>query len=167
MKTKCLAFTSAAILFNSVSAIACSCPLYGHLSETEQIDQELKNSIAVFVAKVATVTQMPQDSEGKSILEDAQFVVLEVFKGAIKAGTAVRIHSHVGSGLCGKSARNDPSWLEVSERGKPDTMAKFSDTWLIYAHGSEPFELSFCDRSFPMNLRGNTDATYLRNKPRT
>ena len=42
--------------------------------------------------------------------------------------------------------------------------AVFSEEWLIYARGDEPYELSNCSRSFPMDLRGGKDAEYIRNK---
>jgi hypothetical protein len=164
MKKKHLSLAIVASLLATANANACSCALPGKLSDDQQIDQEFRGAKAVFVAKVVSIKQMPEDSTGRYIVEDAEFVVLEVLKGAMKARDTVRIKSHIGPGPCGRSARNNPPWLVLAEKGEADKIATFSDEWLIYARGSEPYELSYCDRSFPMNFRGKLDVDYLRKK---
>lgn len=46
--------------------------------------------------------------------------------------------------------------------GGPSMPAAISKEWLIYGHGSEPYELSLCDRSMPLSHRGSPDLLYLR-----
>lgn len=158
---------TACLLMVGPDADACSCALYGTLTEQEQIERAFTEADTVIVARVESTKHSlnPNDPTGLHIVEAASFVVLVVLKGAYKVGGRVAIESAIGGGSCGRSARNDPTWLEeVTTDVDPSvvTSAVVSDEWLIYATGAEPFKLSHCDRSFPMNLRGGSDAEYLR-----
>lgn len=143
-------------------AEACSCRL-DSAAEEVQIKHELEEARAVFVAELLSVKQTPVSDAPKYLTEDAEFVVSEVLKGDVVVGQKVRIRSILGAGSCGRSTRNDPPWLEqietVSEPGKPAVISK---EWLVYGHGSEPYELSLCDRSMPLGHRGSSDLLYLR-----
>jgi hypothetical protein len=46
--------------------------------------------------------------------------------------------------------------------GAPSKPAAISKEWLIYGHGSEPYDLSLCERSMPLSHRGSSDLLYLR-----
>ena len=146
---------------------ACTCIGHGNQSEEQQIDRAFSEADAVFVAKVILVKHsvLPEDPKGRYLVEEASFVVSEVMKGIHKVGEVVRVRSMLGSG-CARSARNDPPWLDMVDDSDPPvaTVAVISAEWLIYSNGSPPYELSQCDRSFPMNLRGGSDAEYLRAK---
>lgn len=143
-------------------AEACSCRV-DSAAEEVQIKRELDEARVVFVAKLLSVKQTPVPDAPKYLTEDAEFVVAEVLKGAIVAGQKVRIRSSLGPGQCGRSARNDPPWLEQIEKsGGPVQPAGISKEWLIYGHGSEPYELSLCDRSMPLSHRGSSDLLFLR-----
>ena len=143
-------------------AEACACWL-DSAAEEVQIKRELEEARVVFVAELLSVKQTPIPDAPKYLTEDAEFVVSEVLKGGIVAGQKVRIQSRLGPGPCGRSARNDPPWLEqIETSGGPSKPAAISKEWLIYGHGSAPYELSLCDRSMPLSHRGSSDLLYLR-----
>jgi hypothetical protein len=170
MRTTHFLATLTALLMTSQVAFACSCELSGGLTEEEQIESEFSAADAVIVAKVVStkLSLHQKDRTGRYWIEDASFVVSEVLKGTYKVGESVRVRSMLGGGSCGRSARNDPPWLETTSDSPAQsgqvvlTAAVFSDEWLIYARGAEPYELSICSRSFPMDLRGGSDAEYIR-----
>lgn len=170
MRTTQLLATIATLLLTSQVAIACSCAAPHGSPEKEQIESAFAEADAVIVAKVISTKQSlrTEDPSGRYRVEDALFAILEVLKGNHRIGETIRVQSMLGSGSCGRSARNDPPWLETtgdsSSASGPavTTTAVFSEEWLIYAYGQEPYELSSCSRSFPMNLRGGADAEYIR-----
>jgi hypothetical protein len=142
----------------SATAIACSC-------RNVEVSEALEESTTVVVARVVSTHQipMPTDASGKFIVEEAAFEVMEPIKGAKKIGDRIQIRSEIGPGPCGRSARNSPAWLEEfapsSNVPKPFPI---SDIWLIFAYGNEPYELSMCTRSSPMNVRGAGDLEIVR-----
>lgn len=138
-------------------AEACSCSL-DLADEDIQIKHELEEARVVFVAELLSLKQAPAPEAKKYLTEDAEFVVSEVLKGRVVVGQKVRIRSRLGPGPCGRSAQDDPPWLEQIETpGGPTNPAAISRKWLIYGHGSEPYELSLCDRSMPLSHRGSSD----------
>lgn len=143
-------------------AEACSCSLDSGAEEI-QIKHEFEEARVVFVAELLAVKLTPVADVPKYLTEDAEFLVSEVLKGGIVAGQKVRIRSSLGPGPCGRSAQNDPPWLEqIETSGRLSKPAAISKEWLIYGHGSEPYELSLCDRSMPLSHRGSSDLLYLR-----
>lgn len=140
-------------------AVACSCaPPRG--SEQEQIAQAYAQSDSVTLAKIEAVTQFPVAENPNYLVEEVTFRIVEVLKGHHIVGSTVHTRSVLG-GACGKPAKNNPPWItEMNERGEESAVV-FSEEWLIYASGSEPYELSLCSRSGPLNLRGR-DVKYLR-----
>lgn len=143
-------------------AHACSCQAES-ASEEDLIERELHAARLVVVATVVSTKQTPALDSPNYIIEDAEFVVSEVLKGDVVAGDKIRTRSHLGPGLCGRSARNIPVWLdEIEATGEPAKPAVVSEEWLIYGHGTEPFELSLCDRSMPLSHRGSEDLKRLR-----
>jgi hypothetical protein len=88
-----------------------------------------------------------------------------VFKGDLLVGQPVTFLTNLQDS-CGISLINDPRWFEVIDF--PDAPARatyFSDTWLLYVKGREPFSLSVLDRSRPVNLLDG-DIEVLRRMPR-
>lgn len=143
----------------SSAAIACSC-------DKVEISKALEQSTIVAVARVVSTHQTPvaDDPSGKYIVEDASFEVIERIKVTKKIGDRIQVRSEIGPGSCGRSARNSPIWLEEVSVPSSDVPKAFpiSDTWLIFGYDNEPYELSMCTRSSPMNLRGANDLEIVR-----
>lgn len=96
---------------------------------------------------------------------NAVFVVIEVLKGDVAPGQRIRIRSFVGPGDRGRSARNDPPWIEeIEASGESSKPLAVSREWLIYGYGTEPYERSHCDRSSPLNVLGASDLAHLRRR---
>lgn len=150
------------LLSVSGRAGACSCRSDSS-AEAVQIKREFDNARVVVVAKLVSVKQTSAADAPRYLTEDAEFVVLEVLKGDVVNGQKLRIRSHLGPGPCGRSAQNDPVWLEeVEALGEPPKPASVSKEWLIYGLGTEPYELSLCDRSMPLSHGGASDLQHLR-----
>jgi hypothetical protein len=143
----------------STAAIACSC-------DKVELSEALEQSTTAVVARVVSTHQMavPEDPSGKYIVEDASFEVIESIKGTKKVGDRIQIRSEIGPGPCGRSARNSPIWLEEAAVPASDVPKAFpiSETWLIFGYGNEPYELSMCTRSSPMNVHGADDLEIVR-----
>ena len=148
-------------------ADACSCALYKG-TPLEQVEHALYEADAVFVAKLRHSVVNPDPEEPRTLVEDAMFVVVEVIKGDLLLAQPIRIHQMVSAGACGMSSTNDPPHVMelIQTTGNPDDSvempATYSREWLIYAHGAEPWVLSMCSRSSPMNLGGEEDLGILR-----
>jgi len=158
MRAKLQIFVSALILGATIArSEACSCQLNAE-AEDAQIQREFKEARLVVVARLLSARQTAMPDAPGHLIEDAEFVISEVLKGDVAVGHTVRIRSHLGPGPCGRSAQNNPMWLE-----EPDSeRVEISREWLIYGHGSEPYELSLCDRSMPLSHRGSADLQQLR-----
>jgi hypothetical protein len=150
--------------FLATSATACSCILLTG-SPAEQVQQSFDDAEAVFVAKLKRSALRPRSrssGHGLEVVEDAQFEVIEVFKGALEVGQVIRVYQVLNAGSCAQSSTNDPPWMyAASKPGGVQLPVKFSKDWLIYSNGA-PFELSRCSRSSPMNVEGGQDVKILR-----
>jgi hypothetical protein len=138
-------------------AMACSC---NNLS----LEDALARASDVIVARVIGTHQAPaeEDASGRYIVETASFVVVESIKGSKEVGDVVQTRSEIGPGTCGISARNNPAWLEQApERAGMVSEVKISDTWLIFREGTQPFELTFCSKSMPLNVGGSDEVAAL------
>lgn len=163
MKTS-LWLVSAALILVMMSGRVDACSCRGD-SEAEEakIGNEFNDASVVVVATLVRVKQTPVPDAPKYLTEDAEFVVSEVLKGDVATGQKIRIRSHLGPGPCGRSAQNNPVWLEESKASAEiPRPASISKEWLIYGHGFEPYELSLCERSMPLSHRGSSDLQYLR-----
>src|SRR5690349_24534984 len=94
--------SSLVLLALSARADACSCALQQGTLE-EQVAQSLSDAHAVFVARLVHSALKPNRRQ-RHVYEDAQFEVLEVFKGDLRRGQAVRVHQAVSAGSCGRSS---------------------------------------------------------------
>jgi len=141
-------------------AAACSCAKV-------EMGEVVEQSESIVVARVTDSAQSPAPggAGGKYIVERASFVVIETIKGSKRIGDKIKTRSVIGPGACGISARNKPMWLEQVQPQSSDLSQPFpvSGTWLIFGHDKEPYELSFCSRSSPLNVRGSEDLEVLRN----
>ena len=148
-------------------ADACSCALYKG-TPLEQVEQALNEADAVVVARLRHSVVNPDPEEPLTLVEDAMFVVVEVIKGHLLLAQPIRIHQMVSAGTCGMSSMNDPPHVMeiIQTTGNPDDSVEmpvtYSREWLIYAHGAEPWVLSMCGRSTPMNLGGKEELEMLR-----
>jgi hypothetical protein len=143
-------------------AMACSCvSLKG--TQAEQVERSLADARAVFVARLTRSSVGPDREHRKVVVESAQFEVLEVFKGPVAVGQTIYVNQVVSAGSCGQSSANDPPWIFAQKKADnvPEPV-KISKKWLIYAYGDEPFELSRCTRSAPLNVGGDQDVKLLR-----
>jgi hypothetical protein len=126
----------------------------------------IEESKDIVVARVTDTAQShaTSDASGRYIVERASFVVIETIKGSKRIGDKIETRSEIGPGPCGISARNNPMWLEQAQSQSSDLSQPFpvSDTWLIFGHDKEPYELSLCSRSSPLNVRGSEDLEFLR-----
>lgn len=143
-------------------AEACSCvSLKG--TQAEQVEQSVADASAVFVARLTRSSVGPHGEHRKVVAESAYFEVLEVFKGPLRKGQSIRVEQILSAGTCGQSSTNDPPWLFAQKNPTtPPEPLKISRKWLIYAYGNEPFELSRCTRSAPLNFGGAEDVKVLR-----
>jgi hypothetical protein len=148
-------------------AEACSCELHKG-TRAEQVLEALNDYGVVFVARLRFSTLTPDKIYPTMTYEDAQFVVLEVFKGPLFLGQPILVKGYIGSGACAVSSTNDPVWIEdvlKAAEGDDDGViepAKFSKEWLIYSDGRGPYELSMCSRTMPLNMGGDKDLPILR-----
>lgn len=142
-------------------ALACSCVLITG-TPTEQVQQSFDDADAVFVARLKRSALKPDHHNRREVVEDAQFEVIEVFKGALRVGQIIRVYQVLSASSCGQSSTNDPTWMyAASKPGAEQLPVKFSKDWLIYSNGA-PFELSRCTRSSPINVEGRQDVKILR-----
>jgi hypothetical protein len=145
------------------AANACSCLMLTGTPD-EQVHQSLDEADVVFLARLLRSALKPDRQDRRLVVEDAQFEILEVFKGELRAGQIIRVRQILNAGTCGQSSTNHPPWMYAQDKagGVPEPV-KLSKEWLVYANGAEPFELSRCTRSTPMNTGlGEDDVKLLR-----
>jgi hypothetical protein len=168
MNRKAIRWTCAAwsLVFSVMvsSALACSWPPPKG-TEAEQTQAAYDGAEYVFVAKLRSRSLAMPSSPSESIHENAQLVVLEVFKGDLLVGQPVSIRTNLQDS-CGVSLINGPAWIQENDfPQRPSRAMYFSDTWLLYVTGREPFAVAIYSRSRPVNLvRGDIDV--LRQMPR-
>ena len=137
-------------------------------TRTQEVREALRDADAVIVARLRYSTLTTDTTYPSVIIEDAEFEILEVFKGELKPGQLILVHQIVSGGSCALSSSNDPPWLTDIEKGEGDkdpveVPMTLSKEWLIYAYGSDPYELGRCTRTMPLNVEGDKDAGVLRN----
>jgi hypothetical protein len=164
MKSKTFAIRMmllAPLLAVSGRADACSCvALQG--TDVEQIEQSLNEADTVFVARLRRSSLKPDRRDRRAVAEEAQFEIIEVFKGPLRTGQIIRVYQLLSASACAQSSTNDPPWLYRAEKGGDVEPIKVSKEWLVYSRGGEPMELSRCTRSAPMSSGGSEDAKVLR-----
>jgi hypothetical protein len=154
-------------------AVACSCAKIRQESNLGVVQEALNDSAAVFVAKARRVDQHSReplpgllnspDPGHVSLIEDVQFVVLEVFKGDVLVGQPVMVRNEYAPGSCARTVRNDPVWVIEVVSPEVTMPATVSDTWLIFADEREPWVLHQCSRSWPVNFpEAQDDLRFLR-----
>jgi hypothetical protein len=146
---------------------ACSCAM-AKGTQQAQVLEALNDHGVVFVARLRFSTKTPDETSPQMTYEEAQFVVLEVFKGPLFLGQPVLVKGYIGMGSCAVSSMNDPMWIEdvlKAAEGDEEALsapAEFSKEWLIYSDGPGPYELNMCSRTIPINMGGDKDVKLLR-----
>lgn len=160
MKKSFLSVCCTLLAVVSGQAVACSCTKV-------EISDVIEESKDIVVARVVDAVQSSAagDVSGRYVVEQASFEVIETIKGSKRVGQKIQTRSEIGPGPCGISARNEPMWLEQAQSPPSDAPKAFpvSDTWLIFGRDEEPYELSLCSRSSPLNVRGAEDLELVRN----
>lgn len=144
------------------SASVCSCALPG------PVRAEIAEATAVFRGLAIDVEQRPTDGDatGRYVTERATLEVLEVWKGSFNVGDHVLIQSSFGPGQCGLPVRNSPVTIEEDRPDGTSVPMKISGEWIVFARGEQPFEISICTLSQPIEgagglakeLRGTTES---------
>lgn len=156
--------------FQRASLAAALCLLGGSVAfacsgSAPKLEDAFNHADVIVVAQLVAAELIPAegDTSGRLVTESAVFKVMESFKGALAKGDLVHVRTNLGPGSCGRSARNNPPWIEsFDERtGKP-VVPKLSGKWLIYGTGQEPYELSMLMRAAPLEYGGQDDVPELR-----
>jgi hypothetical protein len=140
----------AILCFNPFAeALGCSC---AYPKSTRDAFDEAK---VVVLGEAISIKQHPIGApQPLSIVEDDVFRAILVFKGSLRPGELFRVRSIINSaGGCGLSARNSPVWL-YKQKGQP---LRLSGIWVIYGGGKQPFTLSGCGSSKPIEAGGIED----------
>ena len=140
------------------NAFACNGP------PPPDVDNALRTANLVVVAQFVSTEQHPSagDTSGRYTTEEALFQVVKALKGPYVQGDLIHIRSHLGPGLCGMSAKNNPVSIEsIDQDGKPSAPT-LSGAWLIYGYGTEPYDLDRLTRTKPMEFGGETEVEELR-----
>lgn len=139
----------------TVPVEACSCPMPGSVREA------LAKATVVFRGSAVSVS-VDQNPIGTNtvrtyVTERATVQVLEVWKGSLKVGDRVSVESSVGVGACGRSLTNSPSSIDEVLPGGEIAPMKLSGEWIIFADGEQPFQVSLCSLSRPIEAAGGLE----------
>ena len=128
-------------------AVACSC------APPQGAEVSVRAANAVVLAEVVSSEQHRNATD--TIVENVVFRVIETFKGTPAPGSLLRTQSTLGpAGPCGISVKNSPVWLESTEEGK-QVPTQLGGRWVIYVPDRQPFELSMCGPSVPVEAGGS------------
>lgn len=143
-------------LTSSFPAAACSC------AKPSTVREGLAKATAVFRAATISVSH-DQRTVGDGtirtyITERATLKVLEVWKGDLKVDDLVSVESDIGVGSCGRSVSNAPVSTEEAPPSGAIPPAKLSGEWIIFAYGKQPYSLSVCSLSKPIEAANGIEA---------
>lgn len=140
-------------------ALSCAIPLAGAFgcscASPKSTRDAFDEANVVVLGQAIAIKQHPSGASRQSpIVEDDVFRVILAFKGALRPGEVFRVRSVIyAAGGCGLSARNSPVWL-YRRKGLP---LRLSGIWVIYGGGKQPFTLSGCGSSKPIEAGGIED----------
>ena len=144
-------------------ALACS-------GRPPKVDDAFNRADVVVVAQLVSseLTPVEGDTSGRAVTENAVFKVVESFKGSLGKGELLHVRTQLGLGSCGRSAKNNPPWIEsFDERTSKPIAPRLTGKWLIYGSGQQPYELSLLTRAAPMEYGGEDDVPELRKLKKT
>jgi len=113
------------------------------------------------MARLVTLTRTPLPGDPTmefTALEDATFDVLLTLKGPAPHQGQVRTHTEYSGGNCTRSIINP---IEVVDDDGSEVLNPFSDIWILFVGGKEPYELSNLGDSLPINLFNPSDLHFL------
>jgi hypothetical protein len=145
---------ASALAWRGVQACSCAPP--------PELEIALAQADAVFVGALVSVTQtdISDTPGGKYLTEVATFRIIRSWKNNPHSGETITLRSALGPGACGISANNSPPWLEhFNSETRAARPSRLSGKWLVYAYGKrkQPYELSACTRSKPIEAGGRSE----------
>lgn len=133
----------------SLDAFGCSC------APPKSTEEAFKEAEVVVLGEAISITHQPSEASPQSVIvEDDVFRVILAFKGNLKPGDLFRVRSVIyRAGGCGLSAENSPVWI-YERNGHP---VHLSGIWVVYGGKRQPFTLSGCGPSKPIEGGGLGD----------
>lgn len=133
----------------SLEAFGCSC------APPKTAKEAFEEAQVVVLGEAITIRQHRSGAPQQSILvEDDVFRVILAFKGGLRPGDLFRVRSLIyQAGGCGLSAKNSPVWL-YEKKGHP---LHLSGIWVVYGGKQQPFTLTGCGPSKPLEAGGLGD----------
>lgn len=145
------------------TAFACNSP------PPPSVAKAFTGSDVVYLARVRDLWHEPDAAGSGGITETVVFEVLVAWKGPKRRGKTfmVRTAGLGPGGNCGGSVVNNPAWESevVPGVGASEVPAHFSDVWLFYFSGKEPYSVDVSSRSLPLNLVDPSELAQLFRHP--
>jgi len=117
----------------------------------------------VYMARLTSLRSTPQKSDYEGVapgaIENATFEVLLVVKGPRLANQMIKIQTDWWPGNCRLSILRPP--IEVIDSKVNAVPNPYSDVWILFLSGKEPFELLSTLPSRPINLFNESDLRFL------
>jgi len=139
-------------LLVAIRAQACT-PVYPEPT----LSQTFKASSAVYLARLLDSRRAPfarSMDPKREFYEDAEFEVIVAFKGAHADGSRLKTRTLVAAGGC---ALNVQQPVVVLEKNGAVSGHAYSDIWLLFLNGPEPFRLQSSSYTLPVNLLSESD----------
>lgn len=123
--------------------------------------QNFEDTPHVFVARLVSLTRSPLPGDPTmthAAIEDATFDVLLTLKGPVPSDGQVKTHTEYMGGNCTLSIIHP---IEVLDKHGEEVENPYSDIWILFLAGEEPYRLSALVDSLPMNLFNPSDLRFL------
>jgi hypothetical protein len=123
--------------------------------------EEFAETTHVYLARLLKLKRSPLPTEpdlDRGALEDATFEVLLTLKGKTPTDRRVRTRTEYWGGNCTRSVLVP---IDVVGRNGKLVSNPYSDVWILFLEGKEPFALSNLGHSMPANLFNEADLRFL------
>lgn len=142
------------LLFASATTMACSGP-----PPPATAKQAFKQAKYVYLAIAENIKRTPiiLEREPNRTLEEADFRVLEVWKGDLQPGDIVKYKEEVDGYSCYSNIKNNPAWLHINADENLPMAPEFSGIWLIYTTAQNETGGFTFTRSNPIEYGGIAD----------
>ena len=131
---------------------ACSTP------PAPPLRQQFAETPRIYVARLLLFKSSPWPGVPTGTIEDATFTVLMTLKGPAPKSGVIKTHTDYWGGNCTLSILKPADVID--ESGEVVTNP-FSDIWILFLHGEEPFRLLNTTPSMPLNLFNEKDLRFL------
>ena len=139
---------SAGLLPLRATATSCATIPSDFESEEEWLRYDFDRSTVVFLGVVASSAVTGHVDEG--FINKGTVIVQDVWKGPLHVGDEVAITTDITfSGYSLRNERGTIEFLPDDDQGSPARDGVF-DAWLIFASGTQPYELSACSATVPL-----------------